>query len=90
MEHTFNDKVSIEAGKINGVFERYILPKKSVILKANHKYWIRVEFVQDEFRQSYTQYQPAFSGCSERIKIILDQTLIDTAQIISRIVYVDA
>lgn len=90
LEHAFNDKVSIEDGKMNGEFVRYILPKRSVILKANHKYWIRVEFVQDEFRQSYTQYSETPNSGSDRIQIVRDQTLVESAQIISRVTYVDA
>lgn len=90
MDHTFNDKVSIEAGKVNGEFVRYIIPKKSVVLKANHKYWIRIEFIHDEFRQSYIQYMADPKLGSDRIEIVRDQTLVGTAQIISQIGYVDA
>lgn len=90
LDHTFNDKVSIETGKVNGEFVRYIIPKKNVILKANHKYWIRIEFIQDEFRQSFIQYMAVPKLGSDRIEIIRDQTLVETAQIISRIGYVDA
>ena len=57
--HTFNEKVSMEAGKINGVFKRYIL-RKSTILKANHKDWIRIEFEQDEFRKTYLRLRLYF------------------------------
>ena len=78
----------MEAGKINGVFKRYIL-RKSTILKANHKYWIRIEFEQDEFRKTYLRSMEAQVSASDRIEIIRDQTLEETAQIISQILFVD-
>ena len=86
--HCYHEKVSMEAGKINGVFKSYIL-RKNTILKANHKYRICIEFQQDEFRQTYERYIEAQGSAPDRIAIIRDQTLVETAQIISRIVFVD-
>lgn len=90
MRHTFNEKVSIEKNKINGKFTRYILANKNKTLKANRKYWIRVEFKKDEFRQTYDRYNVVNGSCVDRIKLILDEPLSTTAQIISSLIFIDA
>lgn len=90
LEHVFHDKVSMEAGKINGEFVRYILPKKSIILTAHQKYWLRLEFKENEFRQSYGHSNVVPQGCTDRIGLLRDKQLANTAQIISRIVFVDS
>ncbi|CAO1405013.1 unnamed protein product [Diamesa serratosioi] len=90
LRHTFNDKVSISNGKLNGQYIRYILPNKNRTLKANRKYWIRVEFKQDEFRQTYAHYKVAGNSGADRIKLILDEPLKVTAQIITSLTFVDA
>ena len=87
--HCYHEKVSMEAGKLNGVFKYYIL-RKSIILKANHKYRIRIEFQQDEFRQTFERSREAQGPASDRIAIIREQTSVETAQIISRFVFEDA
>ena len=87
--HCYHEKVSIEAGKINGVFKRYI-PRESTILKANHKYRIRIEFQQDKVRKTFELSMEAGGLSSDRIALIRHQTLEETAQIIDVILFVDA
>ena len=87
--HCYHEKVSMEAGKINGVFKSYI-PRESIILKANHKYRIRIEFQQDKVRKTYVRSMEANGLSSDRIAIFRDQTLEETAQIISQIFFEDA
>ena len=87
--HSYSEKVSMEAGKINGVFKSYI-PRESIILKANHKYRIRIEFQQDEFRETYVRSMEAGGLPSDRIAMIHEQTSVETGQMIAAIVFVDA
>ena len=76
----------MKAGKINGVFKRYI-PRKSIILKANHIYKIRIEFELDKIRKFFERSMEAQGSDSGRIAIIREQTLEKTGQIISQIVF---